>query len=78
MAPCATSPRPEIDRLEAKQLRMCLLSKRVVILRQKPNGMVPVSDTGEAPCPERLSFWCIGFAELDRDQTTDDRHLPGH
>ena len=28
-------PRPETDRLEAKQLRMCLLSKRVEVLRQK-------------------------------------------
>ena len=28
MAPCVTSPHPETDRLEAKQLRMCLLSKR--------------------------------------------------
>ena len=35
MAPCVTSPHPETDRFEAKQLRMCLLSKRVVILRQK-------------------------------------------
>ena len=26
--PCATSPYPATDRLEAKQLRMCLLSKR--------------------------------------------------
>ena len=30
-----TCPHPETDRLEAKQLRMCLLSKRVVVLRQK-------------------------------------------
>ena len=29
---------PETDRLKAKQLRMCLLSKRVVILRQKSKG----------------------------------------
>ena len=28
LAPCVTSPHPETDRLEAKQLRMCLLSKR--------------------------------------------------
>ena len=33
--PCATSPYPATDRLEAKQLRMCLLSKRVEVLRQK-------------------------------------------
>ena len=31
---CHKSP-PETDRLEAKQLRMCLLSKRVLKLRQK-------------------------------------------
>ena len=35
MAPCVTSPHQETDRLEAKQLLVCLLSKRVVILRQK-------------------------------------------
>ena len=35
LAPCVTCPHPETDRLEAKQLRMCVLSKRVVILRQK-------------------------------------------
>ena len=35
--PCrVTSPRPETDLLEAKQLRMCLLSKRVEVPRQKP------------------------------------------
>ena len=28
LAPCVTCPHPETDRLEAKQLRMCLLSKR--------------------------------------------------
>ena len=28
LASCVTSPHPETDRLEAKQLRMCLLSKR--------------------------------------------------
>ena len=33
--PCVTSPLPETDRLEAKQLRMCLLLKRVEVLRQK-------------------------------------------
>ena len=33
--PCVTSPRPETHRLEAKQLRLCLLSKRVEVLRQK-------------------------------------------
>ena len=27
LAPCAACPHPETDRLEAKQLRMCLLSK---------------------------------------------------
>ena len=35
MAPRVTSPHPETDRLEARQLRMCLLSKRVEVLRQK-------------------------------------------
>ena len=34
-SPCAMGPLPATDRLEAKQLRVCLLSKRVVILRQK-------------------------------------------
>ena len=33
--PCAMGPRPATDRLEAKQLRVCLLSKRVEVLRQK-------------------------------------------
>ena len=28
LAPCVTSPHPETNRIEAKQLRMCLLSKR--------------------------------------------------
>ena len=28
LAPCVTCPHPETERLEAKQLRMCLLSKR--------------------------------------------------
>ena len=32
------APRPKTDRLEAKQLRICLLSKRVVIPRQKSNS----------------------------------------
>ena len=36
LAPCVTSPHPETDRLEAKQLLMCMLSKRVEELRQKP------------------------------------------
>ena len=27
LAPCATSPRPETGRFEAKQLRMCLMLK---------------------------------------------------
>ena len=35
LAPCVTCPHPETGRLEAKQLRMCLLSKRDVILSQK-------------------------------------------
>ena len=35
LAPCVTSPHPETDRLEAKQLRVCLLPKRVEVLRQK-------------------------------------------
>ena len=39
LAPCATCPHPETDRLEAKQLRMCLLSRRVVILRQKSKSI---------------------------------------
>ena len=34
-SPCAMGPLPATDRLEAKQLRMCLLPKWVVILRQK-------------------------------------------
>ena len=32
MAPCVKSPHPETDRLEDKQLRVCLLPWRVVIL----------------------------------------------
>jgi hypothetical protein len=35
LAPCVTSLHPETDRLEAKQLRVCLLSKRAEVLRQK-------------------------------------------
>ena len=35
LAPCVTCPHPETYRLEAEQLRMCLLSKRDVILSQK-------------------------------------------
>ena len=35
LAPCVTCPHPETDRLEAKQLRLGLLSRLVVILRQK-------------------------------------------
>ena len=35
MAPCITSPHPETDRLEAKQLLLCLLSKRVEVPKQK-------------------------------------------
>ena len=34
MVPYVTSPHPETGRLEAKQPLVCLLSKRVVILRQ--------------------------------------------
>ena len=33
--PCAMGPLPATDRLEAKQLRECLLSKRVEVLREK-------------------------------------------
>ena len=40
MAPCVTSPHPETDRLEAKQLRVCLLLIRAGVLRQKPEGDV--------------------------------------
>ena len=43
--PCAMGPLPATDRLEAKQLRMCLLSKRVVILRQKSKS----GHCGETP-----------------------------
>ena len=34
-SPCAMGYLPATDRLEAKQLRVCLLSKRVLKLRQK-------------------------------------------
>ena len=35
LVPCVTSPHLETYRLEAKQLRVCLLSKRAEVLRQK-------------------------------------------
>ena len=37
-------PLPATDRLEAKQLRMCLLSKRALILRQKSKVKRPLWD----------------------------------
>ena len=42
LAPCATSPHPATDRFEAKQLRMCLLSKRVVIGPWPRVSQVPI------------------------------------
>ena len=35
MAPCVASPHPKTGRLEAKQLRTFLLSKRAAIQRKK-------------------------------------------
>jgi hypothetical protein len=68
--------RPKSDRLEAKQLRICLLSKRVVIPRQKSNsrGLPPKHRPAESsrwfsatgPCQvgvnraSSASFACIG------------------
>ena len=37
--PVPQASRPKSDRLEAKQLRMCLLSKRVEVFRQKSKGL---------------------------------------
>jgi hypothetical protein len=47
--PCAMGPLPATDRLEAKQLRVRLLSKRVVIRRKKAKSHGPVP---QAPRPK--------------------------
>ena len=49
-------PRPATDRLEAKQLRVCLLSKLVVILRQKSKDTSPrrEADRFEAKQPKSV------------------------
>ena len=74
MAPCVASPHPETDRLEAKQLRMCLLSKRGLRYRDKspkategsflfspsPRGGVGISGaTQNSPC-----FGCSRLVDL--------------
>ena len=74
--PVPQAPRPKSDRLEAKQLRVCFLSKRVAILRQKSKsrGLPPKHRPAESsrwfsatgPCQVGVNratstfFVCIG------------------
>ena len=58
LAPCVTSLHPETSRLEAKQLRMCLLSKQVEVLRQKSQVRShPTCKYYRTPTPAPLHWW---------------------
>ena len=74
-------PLPATDRLEAKQLRMCLLSKRVVILRQKSKVMLDRRCLVEVPnAPRHRTERAHAEADYDEETAFDNYSSPeaGH